>query len=476
MWCFEHNGRGEDFSREHVRSLGEAMGTAMYKSIMGPSLKEMFEPSTASGRMAAAAQAWVMFLTMSAYIGNLAAQATTKPAPVQAVTGIESFSSSLPMCVRRSGNLLAYLAASQPALYASLSPANIFEDSIFGSLHALQAVQAGQCAGALLPNTEVTWIMGQNDTAGALCSLIPVGGVLGAEFVPLVFTPNRTVLTDAQVTAINVVLTEATVLAGGSDYGGPTSSFFPTGPRPLCASEDAADAAAYASLAPALALGVGDLGGIYIVQGVGFGLAIILHITKRLRQKVLPCSRPHELEMPAEEGGEEHHEEHQDEEHGEFSKKEEDVQTYSDGGPMFKPPTPRKGMGKKEHKAKKEEDRHAPAPEITTVLLPTRRLTLNERMKLAPVVRTTSDLSYITSCVLALGTRLDELQSSMQQATAAARAAAAAPAPAAVDLDAQRASLHAMLQEERARERQAFLQLLTQSGAFNERHEPLHEK
>jgi hypothetical protein len=383
--------------------------------------------------MAQGAHAWVVLLVMSGYIANLAAQATTVQAPVQAVSSISSFAPpALPLCTRASPVLLAYLADAQPALFAALLPEHVFENSILGSLHALQAVQAGACAGALLPDYEAQWILGVNDTAGALCGVQPVGAPLSAEFVPMLFTPNTSLVSDAQLEAVNLVINTLQVASsGGASLSGPDSPHFPIGARQVCAPQDAADEAAFDILAPAQPLTVLDLGGIFVVQAVGLALAFICHASKGVRRRLLPCSRPHELlaeEEAQQEGAAAEAEEAQRAKQRRQQLDEEAACGAGDG--QGAPREPEEAMLKpmlRAGAAAAAKPPCAPAPVSSAVaaLSPTRRLTLRERMALPAAVRTTSDLSYITTCLADITQRLDELRRA-EAARADTTAAAAA--------------------------------------------------
>ena len=64
-----------------------------------------------------------------------------------------------------------------------------------------------------------------------------------------------------------------------------TDQYFPEPPRAACTGLDDADAAAVLALSPASQLEPIDLAGAFMLQAIGLGLGILLHITKRLRKK-----------------------------------------------------------------------------------------------------------------------------------------------------------------------------------------------
>ncbi len=287
MPFFERSDDG-DFGSGSAHSRGEQAGHAVYLAVMGPSNFAAFSPTSAAGRVASALQAFSLLLIMSAYTANLAAQLTTMDPPVQPIGGVGDFTPALPLCMRSSSTAQALLNNTYPAVAANLLPANVFGVSTYGSRDALDAVLAGQCAGALLPATEAAWLMNVADTAGALCGLIPVGAPQGDEGVPLTFGANA--LTDAQLEAINLQI--AALQRASAWLTGTRAAFFPEPPRAVCGAQDASDAAALASLQPASQLEPIDLAGAFLLQLVGMSLGAVLHVTKRARQRHLPTSRP----------------------------------------------------------------------------------------------------------------------------------------------------------------------------------------
>ncbi len=220
---------------------------------------------------------------MAAYTANLAATFTTSTPPVQAVRHVRDFSARLPMCTRYSTTLTTYLNASYPAVLASaVSANNTFGLGTPASRDALDAVLAGDCAGALLPETEVNWLMNVNDTAGALCALVPVGDRVGEEGLPLTFSKDA--LTDAQLEAVNSQLMD--LVRAGEFLLGLQDAYFTKPPRLACAREDAADAGAEDVLKPGGPLQPIDLAGAFMLQGIGLLLGAALHVSKAGRARV----------------------------------------------------------------------------------------------------------------------------------------------------------------------------------------------
>ena len=286
MWAFERNGSD---SFEGARSNGEVAGHALFKSSVALAVLVPFDPETAGGRVAAGVHAFSLLLILASYTANLAATLTTSEVPVQPINGVTDFSTLLPACVRDSTTLVTYLNNTYPAVLASVTPQTTFGLSAYGSADALRGVLAGTCVGALIPSTEAAFIMNQNDTGGAFCPLVPVGSPVGEEVVPFTFAPEGAhplSLTARQLEAFNLQL--ALLHQAGSFLQGAEQQFFPRPPRPVCAPQDAADAAAQAVLAPAPALEPVDLAGAFALQAVGLAVGFMFHVSKALRKD---CAR-----------------------------------------------------------------------------------------------------------------------------------------------------------------------------------------
>jgi hypothetical protein len=272
---------GHDFA--DVKTSTELAGHALYLASMGPSKSDAFEPATAGGRAAGALHSFSLVLIMASYTANLAAKFTTSTPPYQAITGVQDFTDDLPMCTRGSSTLMTYLNNSYPDIYATLEANNTFGLTTVSSRAALGAVLSGQCAGALLPAPEVSWLMNVNDTRGDLCALVPVGDAIGAEEgMPLTFSTNA--LTPAQLEAVNSQLND--LMRTGQFLLGLQDEYFAKPPRRACAREDAADAGADAALKPGGPLEAMDLAGAFMLQGVGLLLGAALHLTKQQRRRV----------------------------------------------------------------------------------------------------------------------------------------------------------------------------------------------
>ena len=188
------------------------------------------------------------------------------------------------MCARSSSSLSTLLNNSYPAQFATLTANNTFGLSTVGSRDALEAVLAGRCAGAVLPTTEVAWVLGVNDTMGDYCGLVPVDSPIGEESMPLTFSAGGPgALTAAQLEVINSAITD--MQRQGTFLLSTLMDLFPGGPRPVCQVEDAKDAAALVQLAPASRLQPIDMAGAFVLQAIGIGLGAILHVSKRARKR-----------------------------------------------------------------------------------------------------------------------------------------------------------------------------------------------
>ena len=195
---------------------------------------------------------------------------------VQAVRDIFSFNPSVPACARSSSTLATLLNSSYPNAAAALSANNTFGTSASGSRDALHAVLAGQCDGAIIPQTEAAWIMGVNDTRGDFCELQVVGSPEGTEALPLTF--SKASMTDAQLESLNMAIEE--LQRAGDFILDLEDSLFPSGPRSICAAEDARDSASATALLPGQRVEVIDLAGAFLLQAIGFSMGFLIHCCK----------------------------------------------------------------------------------------------------------------------------------------------------------------------------------------------------
>ena len=298
--------------------------------------------SASASYVASALNGFALLLIVSAYMANLAATFTTAAPPARLVLGTSSFNPSVPVCARYSSTLAALLNGTYPVAASAWLPANTFQTSFQGSQAALQGVLAGQCAGAILPTPEASWLLDVNDTTGTLCELQArtraaarvrergccnrssratsgahphaqaLGNPIGDEGMPLTFSASA--LTASQLEAFDMAIeqlqrdgsflaralsrTRAECVAGRAPPSSRARSpcrraqtplmaaYFPdavTTVRPACAALDAQDAAAAAVLAPAAQLQVVDLAGAFMLQGVGLLLALLLHVSRHAR-------------------------------------------------------------------------------------------------------------------------------------------------------------------------------------------------
>jgi len=277
------------------------VGHTVFLGAMGPSSPDIYEPTSGAGRAAGALHAFALLLIMrcgplqtiarrqtdprprllSTYVANLAAQLTTSNPAVQVVQDITSFNPVVTACSRSSSSMVTLLSASFPSAAAALSVNNTFATAPSGSRDAFSAVLAGNCAGAIAPQTEAAWILGVNDTAGQFCGLQVVGSTIGTESLPTTF--SKASMTDSQMEALNMnieMLQRAGTLMPILD------AYFPSVPRPVCAAQDAADASAAVALLPGAQVEIIDLAGAFMLQAIGLSLAIFIHCYKLVNYKI----------------------------------------------------------------------------------------------------------------------------------------------------------------------------------------------
>ena len=204
------------------------------------------------------------------------AELTTMDPAVQVVQNIFSFNPRVPACARSSSTLSTLLNSSYPNAAAALSAQNTMGSSTSASRDALQAVLAGHCDGAIVPQTEAAWIMGVNDTRGDFCELQIVGAPEGSESLPLTF--SKTAMTDAQLESLNMAIEE--LQRAGDFILDLEDSLFPSGPRSVCAAEDSRDSAAATALTPGQRVEVIDLAGAFLLQAIGFSMGFLIHCCK----------------------------------------------------------------------------------------------------------------------------------------------------------------------------------------------------
>ena len=200
---------------------------------------------------------------------------------VQIVRDIFSFNPRVSACARSSSTLVTLLNSSYPNAAAALSTNNTFGTSTSGSRDALQAVLAGQCEGAIIPQTEAAWIMGVNDTRGDFCELQVVGAPEGTESLPLTF--SKASMTDAQLESLNMAIEE--LQRSGDFILDLEDSLFPSGPRSICAAEDSRDSASATALLPGQRVEVIDLAGAFLLQAIGFSMGALIHCCKLGRRR-----------------------------------------------------------------------------------------------------------------------------------------------------------------------------------------------
>jgi Ligand-gated ion channel len=254
MFLFER--RSEGFA-EGSHSNGEVAGHALFKSFTALAVFVPFEPETAGGRIAAGVHSFSLLLIVASYTANLAASYTTTDSPIQLIHSVSDFGPLLPACVRASSTLATFLNTTYPSAASAVTDQTTFGLNSYGSAEALRGVLSGKCVGAVIPFYEAQFVMNANDTEGEFCNLIPVGPTVGEEVVSFTFAPEGAhpqSLTAAQLEAFNLQL--ASLHQTGDFLIQTEATYFPPPPRPVCAPQDAADAAALAVLAPAAAIQV----------------------------------------------------------------------------------------------------------------------------------------------------------------------------------------------------------------------------
>ena len=280
MLFFEKGRNREQFDNEAIGSHMEAVGHSLFLAAMGASLKEMFAPATAAGRVYTATSAFTIFLIMSIYVANLAAVFTTSPPLEAAITDINSFvAQGLPLCARNTSGQLAWLQANYPAIAQN----GLLVTPGVDTASVLAGILSGACAGAISTTADVSFALGATgDPDGVFCNLLPVGPILDSLIYALPFTSNLTQISPAAFDAVSKMVAYA--INNGNYTADALAVWMPDDTnRPQCASLVASNAADVA-FALSGALDIHDLAGVFLIQAAGFVAAILLLVSKPMRK------------------------------------------------------------------------------------------------------------------------------------------------------------------------------------------------
>ena len=247
-------------------------------------------------------KSFTWWIVMAAYLATMAAILANVPQPVQLLNVLGDFiTTGTTMCMRAgtpaSTTIPAIFPAATQAVIAQTSvpaagivagqpqimsapgqsvPGNL---SPYGSTSASQvadAIVAGYCQGAVLQSTDASYLLNNGDPYGNYCSLTASGPPSDASFpYVFVFTGNTTQLPAAVFDAINGALMSFQIIGSyfnqcqnvnvfnGRQPGGPCASYLAT--QQLASVTN--------TVKP---LEAADLSGLFAVQAIGAGAAIVL--------------------------------------------------------------------------------------------------------------------------------------------------------------------------------------------------------
>ena len=259
---------------QHVSKF--AYGVYLSFSSFATNNSQTFTAKTLPGRIYRTAYAFVILLTGSCYIANLAAVLSYTPPPVAEITSISSFEQlDLPACVLNNSLHIAFMQAQYPNTKLSIlsnvgngAGGDVNTEQTERDLLAALVASDAPCMGGIAPDDSLSfWLGPVGDPDGEFCNLRIVGQPLSQGLVGLVMSPNTSAV---QLAALNgAVVAE---LASGR-YADAMIAFnnFPT-LRSSCSASTAA-----ASGAPQ-SLGLADFSGIFLVLAFGALVSVVVKL------------------------------------------------------------------------------------------------------------------------------------------------------------------------------------------------------
>ena len=235
------------------------------------SAKGFFAPQKPAAHFYAAAFALCACLLGAAYIANSAAIFAAPALFSATVKSLGDFKDGASCCVLNRTDDQAFMAQFYPA-----TPLTVLDSDQVVDL--LTAVAAGACAGGVAPDVELAHALTATGN-NAWCSLERFGAAVasGAFAIPLNAATVSPSLVDAANIVISAAVADAAVTAELVAHDG-------GGPRGSCSAEAAA--------APPQ-LSVVDMAGVFVIQAVGLGAALIIWGTAPLRKHVKKKAAQH---------------------------------------------------------------------------------------------------------------------------------------------------------------------------------------
>ena len=262
-------------SSYHVSKFGH--GLYLSFSSFATNNSQTFTAKTLPGRIYRISYAFVILLTGSCYIANLAAVLSYAPPPAAAITSISSFEElDTPACVLNNSLHIAFMQARFPT--TKLHVLSSVGDGTGGDVNSEQterdllaalAAPDSPCMGGVAPDDSLTFWMGPaGDPQGEFCNLRLVGQPLSQGLVGLTMHRNTT---GAQLAALSgAVIAE---LASGRYAAAMTAlQNFPT-LRSSCSSAAAASAGDVPQ-----SLGLADFSGIFLVLAFGALASVVVKL------------------------------------------------------------------------------------------------------------------------------------------------------------------------------------------------------
>jgi hypothetical protein len=279
MLLFDAGQGSESLDKENLGSPLETVGHSMYLSAMGQLLHESHDPASSSGRAYLLGNALSNFLLVAIYIATLTAWLSAGPRfSVPPATINDVMTQQLPLCIRNLTAQITWMSVYYPTL-----PSSLYVLTGTSSNSVLEGVNAGSCAAGLSTSTDLAAFLSPlEDPTGIYCNLKTSGPILqGGAFYGIAFG-NTLPFQPLYWMFFQQI-------SGGNYTSMYAAEYMPQeSGRTQCAAQIAAEAAILAPAQANVQLDIGDVAGVFVVQAVAAGAALVLFVTKPLRKKLWP--------------------------------------------------------------------------------------------------------------------------------------------------------------------------------------------
>ncbi len=224
MFLFEGEDTGEDYGSASL-PLPLRLARGCYKAFLNFSSVGGFSPTTPAGQMFNITFSFAMLLLQAAYTANLAAYFTQTQQIQSAVDEMSDFGGNqLSACITNDPFVLQLLQSAFPLTQFVVLPSALTSD-------LLDAIQAGQCAGGVAPDSALLYALGPADPFGNYCNMMLKGGLMSQVYYSIPFNRQSLVIDQHVVDAMNALASDA--FAYGEYAVGASMASFPA-ERPAC--------------------------------------------------------------------------------------------------------------------------------------------------------------------------------------------------------------------------------------------------